>query len=124
MQVTAFDLSKQREADKRQAQDAAAQRDMAQKREVGQADYDRLVTAQNDNAVDGVDARDVDSALAQLSVGEECASCQPSDFPMHGGCILQARASVCAVKAAHARPYALNSIYLQRTALHILRVSM
>lgn len=112
LQVTAFDLNKQREADQRQAQDAAAQRDMAQRREVGQQDYERLVETENVNAVDGIDARDVDTALAQLSVGEECAAALPR-IPTWPVPFALMRSSVCHLQSSYEHHHARQA-YLGR----------
>ena len=73
MQVTAFELDKQREADNVAARAASQQREQAQRREVGIDDYDKLVDVSNDNTVDGVDAHGINSALAQMGAAEECA---------------------------------------------------
>ena len=72
LQVTAFELQKQREADARASAQASAQRDQAKRREVGADEYGQMVAAHNDNTEDGIDARNVDAALAQMSVNEEC----------------------------------------------------
>lgn len=40
---------------------------------MGEEEYARLMAAAGPNTVDGIDARNVESAIAQLGVGEECA---------------------------------------------------
>jgi hypothetical protein len=74
VQVTHFELNKQREAE---ARAAAQARSAVHNREVGQADYEQLVNVQYDNTRESIDARDVDSALTQLSVQEQCAFVVP-----------------------------------------------
>jgi hypothetical protein len=101
VQVTAYELDKQREADERAARIAAAQRDQAQRREVGEDDYEKLVLTHNDNAVDAIDARDVDSALAQISVGEECALLLCTMHPINARAVGMCCIAMCStVKAA------------------------
>ena len=71
---TAFELAKQRDAEARSAAEEAARREQERRREVGEEEYARLMAVGGPNTVDGIDARNVEAAIAQLGVGEECAS--------------------------------------------------
>lgn len=78
-QVSRFDLEQQKEREKRQA--AAKVQESAKARQLDESDYAKMVVGHNENCADGIDARNVDEALAQLSVSEcvglQQSQCQP-----------------------------------------------
>lgn len=69
-QVTRFELEQQKEREKREA--AAKAQQGSNSRETDVEQYNKLLDGRNANAEDGVDAHNVDEALAQLNVSE-CA---------------------------------------------------
>lgn len=71
-QITRFELQQQKEQDNRQAASAAQQNQKS--RDMPENLYKQLVDA-DVNAVDGIDARNVDEALAQLEVNECALAC-------------------------------------------------
>ena len=72
--MTQFQLDKMKQVDMKEAAAMADARAKEQRREVGEEAYEMLVGVRHENAVDGVDARDVDTALAQMGLQDECAS--------------------------------------------------
>jgi hypothetical protein len=70
--VTQFELGRQKEAEAEQAAQDAVRREQQKRREVGEEDYARVVEFQHDNLVDGISARSIDDAIAQLKVEEGC----------------------------------------------------
>lgn len=72
MQVTKFELERQREAANEAAAANKAERDRQARREVDSATYERMVDVNvaESNDVSAIDAHNVDEALAQLTTAE------------------------------------------------------
>eukprot|EP00892_Ulva_mutabilis_P007459 jgi/Ulvmu1/5085/UM021_0102.1 len=68
VKVTRFELEQQKEHEKREASAKAQQ--SSKTREVDADQYNKLLDGHNANMEDGIDAHNVDEALAQLTVAE------------------------------------------------------
>lgn len=79
-QMTAYQLQRQREMEAKRAEEAAKEKSLQTKREVTEDSYSALVEVENINKLAGdVEARNVDQALAGLSVVDGA----PADLDKH-----------------------------------------